>query len=156
MNWLTCTRLARGMLLVAAVTATPAQSQEGTPQDWAGFRGPNLDLTVSDPAGIESGGSYQLEVVWRKHLGDGYSAISISEGIAVSAFADAENNYVGAFDADSGEPLDQVAVHGGADPEGKEVRLAQLVSEELEGLSLHRDESVRDDDHRAGPVLVAG
>lgn len=105
MNWLTCTRLACGISLMAAVTAAPAQSQEVALQDWAGFRGPNLDLTVSDPSGIESGGSYRLEVVWRKHLGDGYSAISISDGIAVSAFADAENNYVGAFNADSGAPM---------------------------------------------------
>jgi enterochelin esterase-like enzyme/outer membrane protein assembly factor BamB len=64
-----------------------------------------MDLSVPAAGVFEPGRSYRLEVVWKKKLGSGYSAISIVDGIAVTLFADQRSEYAAAFDAESGEEL---------------------------------------------------
>ena len=92
-----------GILVLGAAVSVALRGQEPAPQAWAGWRGPNLDLTVADSNGIKRGQNYRFEVIWKKYIGKGYSAISVSDGIAVTGFSDEAGNYVGAFDAGSGD-----------------------------------------------------
>ncbi len=73
--------------------------------DWPGWRGPNMDATVSDAGVLEQGQNYQLKVVWRKALGTGYSAVSIVGGTAITMFSDGTADYVTALNADDGAEL---------------------------------------------------
>lgn len=43
-------------------------------------------------------------MVWRKSIGTGYSAVSVRDGLAVTAYSDSTSNYLVAFDADTGDP----------------------------------------------------
>ena len=73
--------------------------------EWPSFRGPNTDGVAqsgqqfaADPAGV-------LKIAWATSAGSGYSGISISNGIAVTAFSDSKNDLVGAYDIQTGKEL---------------------------------------------------
>jgi enterochelin esterase-like enzyme/outer membrane protein assembly factor BamB len=86
--------LVLGLLLVAPVAAA----------EWPGFRGPNWNGTVPNVRLFE-GDSATLEVGWKRALGSGYSALAVADGRLVAMFADGDADYLGAFDADSGDEI---------------------------------------------------
>ncbi|NIL99135.1 MAG: PQQ-binding-like beta-propeller repeat protein, partial [Planctomycetales bacterium] len=51
------------------------------------------------------GKSFGLEVQWKRLVGAGYSAVSIVDGKLLATFADAGDDYLGAFDARTGAEL---------------------------------------------------
>ncbi len=71
--------------------------------NWASSGGPNGDFTVHDAGTLSPDRSYDLRVVWRKPLGSGYSAISVVDDLAVTAYSDGELDYVVAFDSETGD-----------------------------------------------------
>lgn len=89
------------IVLLGPLSTIPILSQSQA--EWPNWRGPNLSLTVLDPDRVGPGRTYRFEVVWKKPLGNGYSPISVSRGIAVTGFSDETGNYFGAFDAATGE-----------------------------------------------------
>lgn len=72
-------------------------------QDWPGWRGSNANSTVTGSDLFAIDNARQLEVIWKKPLGPGYSAISVVGNYAVTMFADKTHNYLIALKADSGE-----------------------------------------------------
>ena len=73
--------------------------------DWPSWGGPNGDLTLHHPGMLEPDQSYDLRIVWKKTLGTGYSAVSIRDGRAVTAYSDGTSDFVVAFDAETGSRL---------------------------------------------------
>jgi len=98
------------LLWAGAGTGTVSAGGSEGREDWPAWRGPNADLSVSGAGVLEPGHSYRLEVVWKKKLGSGYSAISVADGIAVTLFAEERKEYVAAFQADSGAELWRVEI----------------------------------------------
>src|SRR5688572_26122532 len=85
--------------LVVALTATPAIVAAAT-TDWPAFRGNRGDgaaaAGILDPA-------KGLEVVWKRPIGSGYSAISTAGGVGVTMAVDGEHDVVLAFDLATGK-----------------------------------------------------
>lgn len=101
-------------LCAGAAGANPAS------RDWPSWSGPNLDLTVAG-TGVLSRPGVGLEVAWSRELGSGYSGLVVADGRVITAFSDATSDYLGAFDAASGQELwryriaDTYAGHDGSD-----------------------------------------
>lgn len=76
-------------------------SSNSATNDWPRWRGANFD-GVAMQNGIFAENS-ALEIVWKKKLGSGYSAISIANGHAITMFSDGEDDYVISLDANSGD-----------------------------------------------------
>ena len=70
---------------------------------WPGFRGPSADGSVD--AELFAGDATGLAVGWKVALGSGYSALAVDAGKVFAMFADGDGDYLGAFDADSGDEL---------------------------------------------------
>ncbi len=89
------------LCILACLTPTGVGAQAVA--DWPGWRGPGMDLSAPTAGVFRPGGSYRLEVAWKRPLGTGYSAISVVGGTAVTLFVDGEWEYAGAFDTSDGE-----------------------------------------------------
>lgn len=85
--------------LVVALTATPTLAAAAT-ADWPAFRGNRGDGTAA--AGILDPAK-GLEVVWKRPIGSGYSAISTAGGVGVTMAVDGEHDVVLAFDLATGK-----------------------------------------------------
>ena len=72
--------------------------------EWPHPRGPRFDGTIS-ATGVFSAEAIGLELAWRAPLGPGYSGISVSGGLAVTGFGDAEACWVAAFDTATGREV---------------------------------------------------
>ncbi|MCZ6632849.1 MAG: PQQ-binding-like beta-propeller repeat protein, partial [bacterium] len=70
--------------------------------DWPSWGGPNGDFTVNDAGVLRPDRRYALQVVWKKQLGTGYSAIAVRNGLAVTMFSDGTHDYVIGLDAKDG------------------------------------------------------
>ena len=84
-------------LLLGPFSLIYAQS----PTDWASWGGPHGDFTVNDAAAMPDG-DYALQVVWKREIGTGYSAVVVRGALAVTMFSDGTYDYVIALDAESG------------------------------------------------------
>lgn len=72
--------------------------------EWRTFRGPRGTGEALDPL-PPGDGALGLELVWKRPLGTGYSGISVSGDLLVTAFADTEADFVIALEAETGEEL---------------------------------------------------
>jgi outer membrane protein assembly factor BamB len=90
-------------------TAAPAGDAKA-PSDWPKFRGPRHD-GISNETGIAKswpeGGPKQL---WRKPLGEGFSAVSVVGDRLYTMYATGKDEVVAALDAGSGKELWRVRV----------------------------------------------
>ena len=73
-------------------------------QDWPQLRGANLDSTA-EWAPIASAFKLELDEVWRRPLGSGYSAVAVLNDVAVTAATVDQRDVVFAFSAQSGREL---------------------------------------------------
>ncbi|HIF01474.1 MAG: PQQ-binding-like beta-propeller repeat protein [Fuerstiella sp.] len=90
----------RFLLLSAVLVALSVSSQAG---DWPQFLGPHR-TGVSDETGlIDSFPASGPAVRWRVPLGVGMSGLAIHDGLAFTMYQDADNQFVVALDATSGE-----------------------------------------------------
>lgn len=71
--------------------------------DWPHWAGPNGDFEIQATNAFRTGQTVDIEVVWRKPLGTGYSAVSIRDSLAVTAFSDGTTDYVIALDSRTGD-----------------------------------------------------
>lgn len=96
----------RALTVAAALTAAlgfagAGAGDDSLPRDWPQFRGPHRDgVAAQGPTGWTEPGPRQL---WRVPLGEGYSAVSVAGDAVYTMFADAENEYLAAFDRATGE-----------------------------------------------------
>jgi enterochelin esterase-like enzyme/outer membrane protein assembly factor BamB len=72
--------------------------------DWARWLGENHDGTSASD-GLFPDESFGLDVAWNRPLGIAYSGIAVTEGRAVTMFADGELDWLTAVDAKTGEEL---------------------------------------------------
>ena len=71
--------------------------------DWPQWRGPNRD-GISPEKGLMTQWPHEgPRVIWRIPLGEGYSGISISQGLAFTMYSRGHDEFVVALEADSGE-----------------------------------------------------
>jgi enterochelin esterase-like enzyme/outer membrane protein assembly factor BamB len=90
---------AQGLTRAQAVMPQ-SQDSNAANNDWPRCRGANYN-----GASVQKnvfGENAALEIVWKKKLGSGYSAISIANGRAMTMFSDGEYDYLISLDADSG------------------------------------------------------
>jgi len=80
--------------------------------EWPHARGPALDGSITAPGTFDDEG-FALDVAWRIPIGSGYSGIAVAGGHAITAFSDAEGDWVAAYAVKSGK---QAWRHRMADP----------------------------------------
>ena len=85
------------MVLVVATTTVAAAS------DWPHWGGPNGDFTTDSTGLAESWPFGGPPEVWRRQLGEGYSAIVVEDGTLYTMYRKGETEIAIALDADSGE-----------------------------------------------------
>lgn len=73
--------------------------------DWPCLRGPHLDGVSQETDAIEAWGESGPVVLWSQPLGQGYSAIAVANGMAVTHYQNAFHQYIVCFDASTGERL---------------------------------------------------
>ena len=74
---------------------------EATADDWPQWRGPNRDGISQEVVKAWSGN--QPAVVWRKSIGEGFSAISVANGRAYTMDTDEVDEFELCLDAESGD-----------------------------------------------------
>lgn len=77
---------------------------------WARFRGPDSSGVTTGTGAFTDLDQVGLEVVWKKAIGSGYSAIAVADGKAVTMFSEGASDVLAAFDVDDGERLWTVPV----------------------------------------------
>lgn len=91
------------ILALCVLAAVPARSQEGSSDPgWAQFRGPNVDGVSPEQDVFPAGAGVGLAIGWRRDIGEGYSGISLANGLAVTMHQDDGATFVVALDAASG------------------------------------------------------
>ncbi len=100
-------RIKSAVALVLGVATLLAQDSgaQGIPaREWPQLRGPALDGTAPLSA-IESAFALDIEEVWRRPLGSGYSAVTVEGGVGVTAATVQGRDVVIALRVGSGETL---------------------------------------------------
>lgn len=82
-----------------------AADHESVNQDWPQWRGPNRDAISHETDLLKSWGTTGPKETWRIPIGDGFSAISISQGRAYTMEAKGDDEFVVCFSADTGEEI---------------------------------------------------
>jgi len=96
--------------LIAALWCL-ALSSAATAVEWPGLRGPNHDGSAGRESRFASGpGAPTLR--WRVPLGSGYSGVAVSDGRAVTMFADKTSDVLAAFDATTGKEAWRIVMGG--------------------------------------------
>jgi outer membrane protein assembly factor BamB len=93
--------VATSLLAVLSATAGHPVASEPDPE-WPGLGGPEGNLALIGTGLFEPGGRVRLDLVWKRPLGAGFSAISLAGGAAATLFSDGDDEFAGAFDPDSG------------------------------------------------------
>src|SRR5262245_29516576 len=89
-------------------------------EDWPSFRGANTDGVANSGQHFAEDPAGNLKIAWDVAAGSGYSGVSISKGIAITAFSDGKNDVLAAFDVQTGKELwrtriaDTYKGHGGS------------------------------------------
>ncbi|MCP4201203.1 MAG: PQQ-binding-like beta-propeller repeat protein [bacterium] len=96
----------RQFLVGSLLFAVPAALHAVSGSDWPGYLGPTRDARATSPGGkLADAGDLELETLWRRPLGSGYSGISVSGGRAFTMYSDGASDILEAMDATSGEKL---------------------------------------------------
>lgn len=82
----------------------PAQApaRNHTSHDWPQWRGPQRDGKSLETGLLKTWSQEGPKVVWRAPLGDGYSSISIANGLAYTMHDEGNDEYLVCFEANSG------------------------------------------------------
>lgn len=94
-------------IVVAVVLGTVGQAADvpNAGKDWPQFRGPNRDGVSKETGILSSWPEGGPKVLWRTELGQGYSGISVARGRLFTMFGVGSDEFVGCFDAATGEQL---------------------------------------------------
>jgi len=71
--------------------------------DWPQLRGPNRDGISQETGFLKSWPKKGSKVLWKARIGEGFSAVSVSDGRAFTMFVKGEDEFVICFDALTGE-----------------------------------------------------
>ena len=88
------------VLIVLGLQAPPVAAGNGREK----FVGPRPDSSPSD-SGIFADDTFDIQVVWRRPLGSGYSGFSISGERAITLFSDGHSDLLVALEAASGQEI---------------------------------------------------
>ena len=72
--------------------------------DWPRWRGPNQNGSIA-AAGHFGEKPFALTLQWKRHLGAGYSAVSIADGKVIATYANGKDDLLGVLDAKTGREL---------------------------------------------------
>lgn len=84
-----------GLLLVPVPGA-------GADTDWPQWGGPDQTHKIAPGLGLGEAPAVALELAWQRALGSGYSAVVVADGIALTAAAQGDGDYLEAFDPATG------------------------------------------------------
>ncbi len=93
-------KLFTAMLFLIVTAEIQASASISASNDWPRWRGANYNGASAQKNVFKENAA--LDIVWKKKLGSGYSAISIANGHAVTMFSDDEYDYLIALDPESG------------------------------------------------------
>lgn len=88
-------------LLLVLLLAFAAHAASAS--DWTRFRGPTQTGVAAPGSASDWPANPALEVVWKVDLGPGYSSLVAMDGTVYTAWAEGESDWLGAFDAATGE-----------------------------------------------------
>jgi outer membrane protein assembly factor BamB len=91
------------LLLVLILTGTVLLAKPGF--DWPQYRGLNRDGISKETGLIQSWPVEGPKVIWKVPVGDGYSAISVSNGRLFTMFSQQNDELVCSFDATTGKEI---------------------------------------------------
>lgn len=92
-------------LLFWIVQSIHAQQADPTKTDWPQWRGPNRDGISKETGLLKVWPDGGPKVVWKSPIGDGYSAVSISQGRIYTMDSKGQEEYVVCLDQTSGKEL---------------------------------------------------
>ena len=94
--------VALGLTLIGTIRGQNAVDED---HDWPQFRGSGVDGGSSASGVFSVEDPFSLGVGWQRDIGQGYSSVSIQDGVAVTMFESESDgrNVVAAFDVDTGE-----------------------------------------------------
>lgn len=95
-----------GLLLCSLLLITNAiagDDSDGRAADWPQWRGAQQDGKVAGDDVLNFDKGQALKLSWKKEIGQGYSSVSISGGLAVTQYTDGTSDLVVAYDAMTGE-----------------------------------------------------
>ena len=106
-RWIRRLALIATLSIAGAPLATLAQAATDADidQEWAWWGGPRWDWKPATPALADSWPESGPPVLWRRPLGEGYSAISVKDGALYTMLRDGEDETVVALSAATGETL---------------------------------------------------
>ena len=81
-----------------------ADSEPGARRDWPRWSGPDRDMT-SLGNGVFESSSFELERIWKRPLGSGYSGISIVGDRLVTGFSDGRSDHLICLEASTGDEI---------------------------------------------------
>jgi outer membrane protein assembly factor BamB len=96
---------AAALLLLAALVSTAADAADAVDTDWPWWGGPRWDWKPQTPALADTWPEGGPPAVWRRPLGEGYSAISVLDGSLYTMFRNGERETVIALSAATGDTL---------------------------------------------------
>lgn len=101
----------RCQLMLALFTLIPAMAlaEDSASRDWPTFRGPLATGEARPGQAANWPSPATLEPRWKTSVGSGYSGVSVAGKVVVTGFAADGQDWLGAFDLDSGAALWKVA-----------------------------------------------
>ncbi|NJL26746.1 MAG: PQQ-binding-like beta-propeller repeat protein [Thermoanaerobaculia bacterium] len=95
-----------------ALAAPPTAAPSTAAAEWNQFRGPDRS-GVSHETGLQRSWPEEgPKILWRRPLGEGFSGLSVVGERLCTMFALEEEEYLGCFNATTGEPLWRTAIGG--------------------------------------------
>ena len=80
-------------ILMTILNVVPCIAQDNS-TEWDQWRGPDRDGVSKEIMGLKSWPINEMGLVWRKKAGDGFSGISISDGMIITAWDEEDSQYL--------------------------------------------------------------
>ena len=100
--------LFRGRIMIAFVLF--ASISLCAQDNWPQYRGPNRDGHSGSTGMLKTWPENGPRLMWRVPIGEGFSAITVVDGLLYTGFAEAEKEFLGCYEADSGKELWRLAI----------------------------------------------